>query len=95
MKKSELKQIIKEEVRKVLNENEPPKPAASSNGFNYYNTKEDFEKALDYYWGGEEWEENNFGGKETSYVINNLTIAKWNPNRTHPGAVNIDTGSSK
>ena len=38
MKKSELKQIIKEEIRKVLNENEPPKPKSENNGFNLYDT---------------------------------------------------------
>ena len=105
MKKSELKQIIKEEVRKVLNENEPPEPVAYSNGFNLYDNKEDFEKALDYYWGKdkEDWElvdyNEKYGGGEIgddiSYRIGNFNIGSWNAEREHPGGVNTNTSSGE
>ena len=105
MKKSELKQIIKEEIRKVLNENEPPEPVAYNNGFNLYDTKEDFEKALDYYWGKdkEDWElidyNEKYGGGEigdhVSYTIGNFIIGSWNVESKHPGGVNTNTGSGE
>lgn len=105
MKKSELKHIIKEEIRKVLNENEPPEPVAYNNGFNLYDTKEDFEKALDYYWGKdkEDWElidyNKKYGGGEigdhVSYTIGNFIIGSWNAEREHPGGVNTNTGSGE
>jgi len=105
MKKSELKQIIKEEIRKVLNENEPPEPVAYNNGFNLYDTKEDFEKALDYYWGKdkEDWElidyNEKYGGGEigdhVSYTIGNFIIGSWNTKHEHPGGVNTNTGSGE
>ena len=99
MKVSQLRQIIKEEISKVLNENELPKPVAYSNGFNLYDTKEDFEKALDYYWGKdkEDWElvDYNENGDDISYIIGKFVIGSWNAEREHPGGVNTNTSSGE
>ena len=89
MKKSELKQIIKEEIRKVLNENEPPEPVVYNNGFNLYDTKEDFEKALDYYWGKdkEDWElvdyNEKYGGGEIGDDITDFVALEFGDIVTH------------
>lgn len=108
MKKSQLKQIIREEIRKVLNET-----TIQRGDFLYMSDYNEFLAKLEELWGKKksQWTVTK-DGKEVSpstkftekdavdYSIDNLGIAGWDPTRPQSysklpaGAVNTKTNSS-
>jgi hypothetical protein len=108
MKKSQLKQIIREEIQKVLREETKQK-----GNWLYLSDYNEFIAKLEQLWGKKKSEWTVMKGKTTvspttkftekdvvSYSIDNLNIGEWDPSRPQTqsklpaGAVNTDTKSS-
>lgn len=108
MKKSELKQIIREEIKKVLNET-----TIQRGDFLYISDYNEFLAKLEELWGKKksQWTVTKDGKKvspstkftekdDVDYSLDDLIIGGWNPTRPQTpaklpaGAVNTKTGSS-